>query len=77
MNQLTMKAPKSKSMKKTERTSTVVGYITLILMSVVFFTSNLFEYLNQPLAVAEQASSYTKIIALSIMPSNRGLKPCT
>ena len=52
------------------RQSLIVNIVLgLILMSVVFFTSNLFEYLNQPLAVAEQASSYTKIIALSIMPA--------
>jgi len=52
------------------RQSLIVNIVLgLILMSAVFFTSNLFEYLNQPLAVAEQASSYTKIIALSIMPA--------
>jgi MATE family multidrug resistance protein len=41
----------------------------LILMSIVFVSSDFLEYLNQPPAVVEQASSYTKIIALSIMPA--------
>ncbi len=40
-----------------------------ILMCITFFCSNLFEHLNQPQDVAELASSYTKIIALSIMPA--------
>jgi len=40
-----------------------------ILMSITFFCSDLFEYLNQPHDVAVQASSYTKIVALSILPT--------
>ena len=40
-----------------------------ILMSVTFFCSDFFEYLNQPHEVAIQASSYTKIVALSILPA--------
>jgi len=52
------------------RQSFIVNLVLgVILMSIVFFASNLFEYLNQPQAVAEQASSYTKIIALSIVPA--------
>lgn len=41
----------------------------LILMTIIIFISDLFEVLNQPPEVAIQASSYTKIIALSILPS--------
>lgn len=44
----------------------VLGFI---LMSIVFVSSDFLEYLNQPPGVVEQASSYTKIIALSIMPA--------
>jgi len=46
MNQLTMKAPKSKSMKKTERTSTITGYITLIIMSVIWMYPIVWIILN-------------------------------
>jgi MATE family multidrug resistance protein len=52
------------------RQSFIVNMVLgLILMSIVFFASNLFEYLNQPHAVVVQASPYTKIIALSIVPA--------
>jgi len=40
-----------------------------VLMFITFFCSDLFEYLNQPPDVAAQASSYTKIVALSILPA--------
>lgn len=40
-----------------------------ILMVIVFFCSDLFEFFNQPHEVAIQASSYAKIIALSILPA--------
>ena len=52
------------------RQSFIVNMVLgLILMTIVFFASDLFEYLNQPHSVAVQASSYTKIIALSIVPA--------
>jgi len=46
MNQLTMKAPKAKSMKKSERTSTTISYITLILMSVIWLYPIVWIILN-------------------------------
>jgi len=52
------------------RQSLIVN-ITLgfILMCITFFCSGLFKHMNQPPDVAELASSYTKIIALSILPA--------
>jgi MATE family multidrug resistance protein len=41
----------------------------LILMVIIVFCSDLFEFFNQPPEVATQASSYAKIIALSILPA--------
>lgn len=40
-----------------------------VLMIIIFICSDLFELLNQPPEVVVQASSYTKIIALSILPA--------
>ncbi len=40
-----------------------------VLMSITFFCSDFFEYLNQPHDVSVQASSYTKIVAFSILPA--------
>jgi MATE family multidrug resistance protein len=40
-----------------------------ILMSITFFCSDFFGLINQPLDVAEQASSYAKIVAFSILPA--------
>jgi MATE family multidrug resistance protein len=40
-----------------------------ILMSLTFIGSDFFHYFNQPPEVVMQASSYTKIIALSIIPA--------
>jgi MATE family multidrug resistance protein len=40
-----------------------------LLMIIIVICSDLFELLNQPKEVAVQASSYTKIIALSILPA--------
>ncbi len=40
-----------------------------ILMTIVFICSGYFEYLNQPADVAAQASSYAKIVSLSILPA--------
>ena len=52
------------------RQSLIVNMVLgLILMTIIIFFSDLFEILNQPPEVAVQASSYTKIIALSILPA--------
>ncbi|RPI72258.1 MAG: MATE family efflux transporter [Ignavibacteriales bacterium] len=41
----------------------------IILMSLIYILSDFFELLNQPADVAAEASSYTKILAISIIPA--------
>lgn len=40
----------------------------IILTSIIIFLSELFRYFNQPPAVVKEATSYTKLIGLSIIP---------
>ena len=52
------------------RQSLIVNIILgLILMFITFICSDFFEHFNQPPEVAAQATSYAKIIALSILPA--------
>jgi multidrug resistance protein, MATE family len=52
------------------RQSFIVNFLLgLVLMTIIYFCSNLFEFLNQPVDVAIEASSYTKILAVSIIPA--------
>src|SRR5690606_23888941 len=52
------------------RQSLIVNFaMGIILMSLIYILSDFFELLNQPADVAVEASSYTKILAISIIPA--------
>jgi len=52
------------------RNSYLVNFITaIILLIFTFFGSFLIQFLNQPLLVVGKASSYTKILGVSILPA--------